>query len=131
VLAGFAANRLLDASFYDTSHLTDDLRQEYLRPARLKGSMDGLLRMVRDARSDAEVDLSRITMPVLLLFAAHDRVAPLAMAQQLRQRIPHARLTVIERAAHLLLEERPDECNRAIADFLREAKATKTSGARA
>jgi pimeloyl-ACP methyl ester carboxylesterase len=83
--------------------------------------MDGLMRMMRDVRADQPVDLARITMPVLLLFGAHDPVAPLGMAKQIRQSISHARLTVIERAAHLLLEEQPDACNRAITDFLREA----------
>jgi pimeloyl-ACP methyl ester carboxylesterase len=127
LLAPLAASRLLAASFYDAAHLTDDVREEYLRPARLRGSMDGLARMMRDARLDAPVDLARVTMPVLLLYGAHDPVAPLSTAQYIRERIPHARLTVIERAAHLLLEERPDECNRAISDFLREALGAETA----
>jgi len=129
LLAPVAASRLLAAGFYDPSYLTDDVRAEYVRPARLRGSMDGLRKMMRDAVSDPPVDASRITMPVLLLYGAHDPVAPLSMAQQIRARIPHARLTVIERAAHLLLEERPEECNRAIEDFLREAVAAP-AGAR-
>jgi pimeloyl-ACP methyl ester carboxylesterase len=128
-LASFAASRLLAAGFYDESNLTDEIREEYIRPARLKGSMDGLMHMMRDARDDSPVDLARIVVPVLLLYGAHDRVAPLSLAQEIRQRIPHARLTVIERAAHLLLEERPDECNRAIADFLRESVPATTAGA--
>jgi pimeloyl-ACP methyl ester carboxylesterase len=121
LVASAAASRLLAAGFNDPSLLTDDVREEYLRPARVKGSMDGLMQMMRDVRADQPVDLSRIDMPVLLLFGAHDPVATLGMAKQIRERIPHARLTVIERAAHLLLEEQPDACNRAITDFLREA----------
>jgi pimeloyl-ACP methyl ester carboxylesterase len=128
-LASFAASRLLAAGFYDASNLTDEIREEYIRPARLKGSMDGLMRMMRDGREDGPVDLARIAAPVLLLYGAHDRVAPLSLAQEIRQRIPHARLTVIERAAHLLLEERPDECNRAIADFIRESVRAASAGA--
>jgi pimeloyl-ACP methyl ester carboxylesterase len=122
---------LLAASFYDPANLTPEIAEEYLRPARLKGSMDGLMNMVRDASSDPEVDLSSIRMPVLLLFGAHDRIAPLGMAQQLRERIPHARLIVIERAAHLLMDERPDECNRAIEAFLREQVPASSAAAHA
>jgi pimeloyl-ACP methyl ester carboxylesterase len=121
LLARAASSRLLETGFDDPSYLTEETREEYLRPARIKGSMDGLLQMMRDVRSDAPVDLSRLTMPVLLLYAAHDVVAPLSMAQQIRRSIPQARLTVVERAAHLLLEEQPDVCNRAIAEFLRES----------
>ena len=131
LLAGAAASRLLAAGFNDPSLLTEDVREEYLRPARIKGSMDGLMQMMKDARSDQPVDLSRIAMPVLLLFGAHDPVATLGMAKQIRERIPHARLTVIERAAHLLLEEQPDACNRAIADFLRETAPAASSATRA
>jgi pimeloyl-ACP methyl ester carboxylesterase len=129
LVAGAAASRLLAAGFDDPSLLTDEVREEYVRPARIKGSMDGLMQMMCDVRSDQPVDLARITMPVLLLFGAHDPVAPLGMAKQIRQRIPQARLTVIERAAHLLLEEQPDACNRAMADFLRETVPAASSAA--
>jgi len=122
VMAGFASSRLLKLMYHDASRITPDVRDEYLRPARIKGSMDGLMAMMRDRAEDRPVDDTRITMPVLLLNGAHDDVVPLKAAQRLRERIPHARLVVIERAAHGLLEERPDECALAIADFLRESK---------
>jgi pimeloyl-ACP methyl ester carboxylesterase len=123
LLAPVVASRLLAAGYYDPSTLTDEVRDEYMRPGRIKGSLDGLMKMMRDAASDPPVDMTRITAPVMLLYAAHDRIATLAMAQRIRARIPHARLVVIERAAHMLLEERPDECNRAIRDFLRESSS--------
>ncbi len=121
LLAKFAASRLFKASFYDQSLATDAAFEAYVRPARIEGSMDGLLAMMRDAAKDAPIDRSRITMPVLLLNGAHDRVVPLAVAQRIREAIPHARLVVIERAAHLLIDERAEECARAIRDFLAEA----------
>jgi pimeloyl-ACP methyl ester carboxylesterase len=122
LLEGFAARALLRSSFHDPSLLTPELRDMYLRPAHIRGSRDGLMKMIADsAERDEPVDLSRLTMPVLILAAAHDRIGTLAMAQAIRERIPHARLVVIERAAHLLLEERPDDCVNAIRDFLRDA----------
>jgi len=121
VMAGFASSRLIKRMYHDTSRITPDVRDEYLRPARIKGSMDGLMAMMRDRAADHPVDDARGTMPVLLLNGAHDEVVPLSAAQRLRERLPHARLVVIERAAHGLLEERPEECARAIADFLLDA----------
>ena len=121
VLARVAADRLWTASWYDPTLARDQDREEYLRPARIKGSMDGLMAMMSDSRSDAPVDYAQIMMPVLLLNGAADRIVPLERAQELRGRIPQARLVVIDKAGHLLLEERPQECNRAISDFLREA----------
>jgi pimeloyl-ACP methyl ester carboxylesterase len=127
LLAGVAADRLWKASWYDPSRALPEDRDEYMRPPRLKGSMDGLMQMMNDAVNDSPIDFARITMPVLLLNGAGDRVVPIARAQELRQRMPHARLVVIDKAGHLLLEERPDECNRALEEFLRES-VTAPSG---
>ena len=119
LLEGIAARALLRGSFHDESLMRQDLIEMYLRPAHIRGSRAGLAKMIRDgALRDEPVDMSRLSMPVLILAAAHDRISPLSMAQRLREVLPHARLVVIERAAHLLLEERPDECASAIREFL-------------
>jgi pimeloyl-ACP methyl ester carboxylesterase len=60
-------------------------------------------------------------MPVLLVNAAHDRLIPLRVARQIREHIPHARLVVIEDAAHLLVVEQPAACERAMRDFLSDS----------
>ncbi|HEY8172598.1 MAG TPA: alpha/beta hydrolase [Dehalococcoidia bacterium] len=117
----FAASRLLGASFYDSAYLSDDIRAEYLRPGRIKGSMDGLLAMMRDGAHDPDIDQSKITMPVLIVNGAQDRIVPLSMAQKIRKRIPQARLVVIEHAKHAVVDERAEECSRAILDFLRDS----------
>lgn len=124
VLEGIAARGLLRGSFYDRSLLTPELKEIYLRPAHIRGSRAGLAKMIRDsAERDGLIDLSRLTMPVLLLAAGQDHVVPLSAALRIRESVPHARLVVIERAAHLLLEERPDDCANAIRDFLGDAAA--------
>jgi pimeloyl-ACP methyl ester carboxylesterase len=129
VLAGVAASRLLKMMYVDQSKLTQEVRDEYLRPVRIKGSMDGLMAMMRDRALDPPIDYQHITMPVLILCGAQDEVVPLSAAQRLRERLQHTRLVVIEGAAHGLLEERPDECARAIRDFLREVGAQSPEGA--
>jgi pimeloyl-ACP methyl ester carboxylesterase len=128
-LGKLAAERLLAASFYDRARLTPELREEYLRPARIRGSMDGLQKMLQDASNDEPVDLRRITQPVLLLYGADDPVAPLRIATELRRQMPHARLVVIDRAAHLLMVERPEECAAAIEEFLADARAMREAKA--
>ncbi len=119
------SRRLVHLWSYDPSMLTDDVRQGYERPMRIRGTFAATLRSVSESARDEPIDRSRITMPVLLLCATDDRAVPLSGAQQLRQLLPQARLVVIEKAAHLLLEERPCECARAIEDFLREPRPEK------
>lgn len=118
LLAGLAGDRLFSASFHDRTRATPDLKEKYMRPARLRGSMDGLMRMMQDAANDGPIDYAKITMPTLILNASEDRVVPLGSAQKLQQRIPHATISVVERAGHLLFDERPDECIAAIRRFL-------------
>ncbi len=129
LLANLMATRLLDGCFCDRSILTPEMREEYVRPARIKGSLDGLLAMARDGRRDPPIDAKAITMPVLLLYGAEDRVVPLSVADRIRQRIPQARFVVIDRTAHMLLVERPQECADAIASFLRDATASTSAPA--
>jgi pimeloyl-ACP methyl ester carboxylesterase len=129
VLAGLASRRLLGLMYHDRSRIAPDVRDEYLKPARIKGSMDGLLAMMRDRASDPPIDFGAITMPVLLLAGAHDEVVPLATAQRLRDRLPRARLVVVEGAAHGLLEERAEECVRLVRDFLAEVEPARASSA--
>lgn len=124
LLGGIAAGRLLALGFHDRTKLTPEIRDAYLRPTRIRGSMEGLLGIIRDSRNDGPVDLSAITAPVLLLAGEGDRVVPLDAAQRLQERLPRARLRVVPESAHLLHEERPDECNDAILSFLRETRET-------
>jgi pimeloyl-ACP methyl ester carboxylesterase len=105
------------------------VRSEYLRPLRIRGSVDGLMTMMRAATNPVPVDLARFAQPVLILSAAHDRVVPLAVGQRIRERIPQARMVVLDKAGHVLLEEQPEGCARAILDFLRESKAGVTAAA--
>lgn len=121
-LGKFATNRILRASYHDDSLLTPEVADEYKRPGRIAGSMDGLFKMMQDYRNDGPIDFERITIPVLLLYAAQDRIVPLFVASGIRERIPQARLVVIDQAGHMLLEEKPAECERAIRDFLAAAR---------
>src|SRR5581483_2078339 len=122
VLSRVTAHMLLRASYHDRSKLTPEAVEALLEPTRIRGSMDGLLAMLTAPRAPMPA-LSGVRCPVLLLWGAEDRVTPLKNAREIRARLPQAQLTVIGGAGHMVLEERPEETNRAIADFLREAVA--------
>ncbi len=87
--------------------------------AQRKGHVASVLSMM--ANWDVEPlfrALPRLESPLLLLAGDRDRAVPLAQQRIVAARAPRARLVVVERAGHLLHEERPAEVARHILDEL-------------
>lgn len=82
-------------------------REAYARCAEAVGSMD-----LRDAAAS-------ITAPTLIIVGADDPGTPIAMAADLRARIPNATLAVLPNAAHMVPIECADAVSAAMASFLR------------
>ena len=62
--------------------------------------------------------LRRVTAPTLVLWGRQDGLVPLVYGERYRERIPGARLHVIERCGHLPAIERPAEFAEAVLGFL-------------
>jgi pimeloyl-ACP methyl ester carboxylesterase len=65
--------------------------------------------------------LSRVEAPTLVVHGRRDRVVPVANAEILAERIPHAELRILDDAGHLYPTERP-EIDEEIARFLLETR---------
>jgi pimeloyl-ACP methyl ester carboxylesterase len=61
--------------------------------------------------------LSLVTCPTLVVRGAKDTLVPAAHAEYFADHLPHARLHVIDDAAHLVPLEKPDELAAVITDF--------------
>ncbi|MGW1378155.1 alpha/beta fold hydrolase [Streptomyces sp. NPDC002446] len=72
----------------------------------------------RAERPDYTALLSRITVPVWVAVGAEDTYTPVSDARDICRRTPYAKLTVIERAAHMPNLERAPEFNAALQEFL-------------
>ena len=112
-------------SVYDPSHFTPEVREAYLAPMRVKGSVNGLYQILRDGRNDGKIDYSPITQPVLVLWAAGEKIVPKVALRKIREHLPQSEVVTIDNAGHLLLEEQPDVCNAAIRRFLTTPSAEK------
>ncbi|MFH8343376.1 alpha/beta fold hydrolase [Streptomyces sp. NPDC018045] len=77
----------------------------------------------RAKRPDYTDSLTRLAVPALVLTGRDDTYTPVADAEFLRARIPDARLTVIEDAAHLPNLEQPRAFDAALTAFLRTLPA--------
>ena len=109
---------VLRQGYYDPAFLSPEMLAEFRRVARIRGSTNAIASLLSDAARDEPLDLSRVSQPVLLLWGRHDRWTGLRLARWLADQIPDARLEVIERARHMVLEERAEEANEAILSFL-------------
>ena len=119
VMAGTAATASsMRRLVYDRAHLTRPVLAGYRRPRRLRGSVAAIERMLRHSAQDRPVPAAAVSQPTLLLWGDHDRTVPLSTGQRLRDTIPNARLAVLPRAGHLVLEERPREANAALLQWI-------------
>ncbi|MGW7539984.1 alpha/beta fold hydrolase [Streptomyces sp. NPDC054770] len=72
----------------------------------------------RAERPDYRPLLTKVTVPALVLVGAADAYTPVSDAETLHTLLPDATLRIIDQASHLPNLERPEEFNRALAEFL-------------
>ena len=109
---------VLRSGFYDPSFVTAEMVEEFRRFSRIRGSTEAIVHVLADSAHDEPLALARICQPTLLLWGDGDRAMGLRIARWFLAQLPDARLRVIERARHMVIEERADESNAAILSFL-------------
>jgi pimeloyl-ACP methyl ester carboxylesterase len=72
----------------------------------------------RAERPDYRDTLAAVETPVLIVVGVDDVYTPISNAEDIHRLIPHATLTVIDRAGHLPGVEQPEQFNAALLDFL-------------
>ncbi|MEV4683583.1 alpha/beta fold hydrolase [Streptomyces kurssanovii] len=74
----------------------------------------------RAERPDYRDTLAAVQTPVLIVVGTDDAYTPVSDAEAMRALVPHATLTVIEKAGHLPGAEQPALFNAALLEFLKE-----------
>jgi len=69
---------------------------------------------------DTSARLADITAPTLVIHGTADEMLPVSNARAIAERVPHARLEIMEGIGHLFFHERPAESARLIRDFALE-----------
>ncbi|MER6070364.1 alpha/beta fold hydrolase [Streptomyces sp. NPDC001817] len=82
----------------------------------------------RAERPDYRDTLAAVRQPVLIVVGADDFYTPVAEAEAIHRLVPHATMTVVEKAGHLPGAEQPEPFNTALLDFLTTQVAPGPSG---
>jgi pimeloyl-ACP methyl ester carboxylesterase len=106
-------------SVADPVALTNEAVEGFLAAQLLHTDVDSAWQALRV--DDPRQELELIRVPVLVLWGAEDGQLPLDDAFEYARRL-RARLRVIAGCGHLLIGERPEVCDRAIADFLSDKR---------
>ena len=69
-------------------------------------------------RPDYSETLRQTQCPVLLLCGEEDRLCPVARHQEMRELLPNASLTVVEKCGHITTLEKPAQVNQALRRWL-------------
>ncbi len=131
-IARFVAARSWNRLFFDSKRPDlPQIREEYLKPMRIYGTASTFWGMWEGVRHDQPIDFSRLTMPVLILWAEKERVLPFPgrALRWLQEHLPHAVTEHVPASGHMLLEEQPALVNAAIRRFLDGVTVTEAAPA--
>jgi pimeloyl-ACP methyl ester carboxylesterase len=110
--------------FFENADMVDFIRTAMLNNPN-RQSADAFGRQIAACgRHDTRERLAKLTMPTHVIGGEYDILVPIWKSRELAERIPGAKLTVLERAPHGLSLERADEFNAAVLGFIREAAAS-------
>jgi pimeloyl-ACP methyl ester carboxylesterase len=101
-----------------SADVQEHVKSIYLDNADVFASDFALVRLWRPTDPPADRRLGAIDVPTLILVGDQDTLPARASAERVAAGILTARLTVIERAGHLLNVDAPDQFNEAVLDFL-------------
>lgn len=126
VTPGMVRDNLRQA-VYDDSLITDDVVSAYREPLRRPGAWRANLKLERNWRPAwVEANLERITAPTLVVWGEDDPWHPLSMAHEFGQRIAGTKVETLPECGHLPHEERPDDFNRVVLEFLAHHQEKET-----
>jgi len=107
--------------FYDPAHATDEIVDEVLT---ILSSTKNKLRLVKLARALRQYNmheiLPRISCPTLLIWGRQDTITPVKAGEMFAQRMPDARIHILDRCGHAPNIEQPEAFNLLAEQFLKE-----------
>jgi len=109
----------LGSAFYDGGFVDEQVAGAYLEPFRIKDANIAYVSILKgNVPYDIETVLSKIDIPVLIIWGKYDTWISLDNAYRFNSLISGSKLSIIDKAGHVPMEEQPEAVNEAMLDFL-------------
>jgi len=106
-------------TFYDPATATKELVDEVFKTVNERSRVIRILAMAKSAiRHNMSKDLSRITIPVSLIWGKQDKVTPPDVAEEFYELLPNSELNWVDQCGHAPMMEQPEIFNEYLNKFL-------------
>ncbi|AOM78182.1 alpha/beta fold hydrolase [Pedobacter steynii] len=106
-------------TFYDPAIATKELVDEVYKSVNDRSRVIRILALAKSAiRHNMSKDLSRITIPVSLIWGKQDKVTPPEVAEEFHELLPNSELNWVDKCGHAPMMERPEVFNEYLEKFL-------------
>jgi pimeloyl-ACP methyl ester carboxylesterase len=102
------AAKSLRQSYGNPALVSEALIDRYYDIALREGNREALIQRSRNPESTDTLQLTRLQMPVLVLWGDQDRVIPVSHADRFMKLLPNAQKTIYTGVGHIPMEERPE-----------------------
>lgn len=109
----------VEYTFYDPATATKELVDEVFKTVNERSRVIRILALAKSAiRHNMSKDLSRITIPVSLIWGKQDKVTPPEVAEEFHHLLPNSELNWVDKCGHAPMMERPEVFNEYLNTFL-------------
>ncbi|TDQ07384.1 alpha/beta fold hydrolase [Pedobacter metabolipauper] len=106
-------------TFYDPAVATKELVDEVYKTVNERSRVIRILALAKSAiRHNLSKDLSRITIPVSLIWGKQDKVTPPEVAEEFHELLPNSELNWVDLCGHAPMMEHPEIFNDHLEKFL-------------
>lgn len=106
-------------TFYDPAVASKEMVDEVFKSVNDRSRVIRILALAKSAiRHNMSKDLSKITIPVSLIWGRQDKVTPPEVAEEFHQLLPNSELNWVDQCGHAPMMERPEIFNEYLNKFL-------------
>lgn len=109
----------VEFTFYDPATATKELVDDVFKTVNDRSRVIRILTMAKSAiRHNMSKELSKITIPVSLIWGKNDKVTPPEVAEEFYELLPNAELNWVDKCGHAPMMEHPHIFNAYLEKFL-------------